>query len=128
MKEKWTKLKLDRGSCKVFLQGFLISAAIIATVLPIVLASSMSFYRGDDFAQLPVKEFDGNFFELILVALRYAKNMFMNWQGAYFSMFINVLLSPILGGGVNSTTHCHGSQCVDACHWDKCFCLCTLQR
>lgn len=89
-------------------QSILIVGVTLAIILPIILAASMTFYRGDDF-QLPMTDFDGNIIELFLVALRYAKHMFLSWQGAYFSMFINVLLHPILGGGSASITHCYGS-------------------
>lgn len=96
----WRKFKSDRefrGRCIV---SILLLFAIVVIALPIIVASSMSFYCGDDFAQLPIKEFNGNIIELLWMALRYAKKMYLNWQGAYFSMFINIMLHPILGAGL----------------------------
>ena len=68
-------------------------------VLPITVASSMAFYRGDDFSGT-VWEEKKSIVELFMASLRYAKGMFFNWQGAYFSMFAWELLNPLLGGGL----------------------------
>lgn len=81
--------------------SILLLGAIMLIALPFVTAASMTFFVGDDFAQLPIKSFEGNGIELFPIALRYAKHMYLEWQGAYFSMFINVLLHPILGGGIS---------------------------
>ena len=100
IKKLLIKLKDDNAFRIKCVHSVLLVGMIVAITLPFILAASMTFYRGDDFAQLPMTAFNGNIMELFLVALRYAKHMFLSWQGAYFSMFINILLHPILGEGL----------------------------
>lgn len=95
-----TKLKKDYAFYEKHGQSILIIGMIMVVVLPFVIASSMTFLCGDDFAQLPIQEFNGNIIDLLLIALKYVKHMYLKWQGAYFSMFISILFHPILGGGV----------------------------
>lgn len=99
MKEKWRRIRTDKDYRIQSIIIILLVSAIIAVVLPIIVASSMAFYRGDDFSGIVC----GNKMsipELFLDSLRYAKGMFLNWEGAYFSIFIVKLFNPLLGKGL----------------------------
>ena len=52
MKEIWSRLKADRDYRIRFIVAILCMILILVIVLPIIVASSMSFYRGDDFADM----------------------------------------------------------------------------
>lgn len=99
MKEKWNRIKTDKNYRMQFITIILLISAIIAIVLPIIVASSMAFYRGDDFAGT-VWDDKMDIVELFLDSLRYARGMFLNWQGAYFSMFAWKFFNPLLGKGL----------------------------
>lgn len=100
MKEKWKRIRTNKGYRTQCIINFLLISAIVVVVMPIIVASSMTFYRGDDF---PGTAWDSkkNIVELFLASLGYAKGMFFNWQGAYFSMFAWELFNPLLGGGLS---------------------------
>ncbi len=60
-----------------------------------------SVYYLDDFNHATrIGAFHVNFFEYLQVAFRFEKMMYMTWQGTYFSMFIQGLLSPLNNGGL----------------------------
>lgn len=99
MKAKWNRIRTDKDYRAQFIINILLISAIIAVVLPIIVASSMAFYRGDDFPGAAWNN-QNSIVELFLASLRYAKEMFFNWQGAYFSMFAWELLNPLLGKGL----------------------------
>lgn len=99
MKEKWHRIRKDKDYRIQFIIIILLISAIIAVVLPIVVASSMAFYRGDDFSGIVCGN-KRSIPELVLDSLRYAKGMFLNWEGAYFSTFIVKLFNPLLGKGL----------------------------
>lgn len=100
MKEKWIRIKTDKVYQTKFILSIFIVIIIMATTLPIVLASSMSFYRGDDFIEAisEVKKTDP--LRLLLYALQYVKYSFFNWNGAYFSKFIQAFFHPLNGQGI----------------------------
>ncbi|MCI8922503.1 MAG: hypothetical protein HFI45_00640 [Lachnospiraceae bacterium] len=101
MKEIWSRLKADRDYRIRFIVAILCMILILVIVLPIIVASSMSFYRGDDFADMgTIWDSRRNIAELFLDSLRYTKKIFFSWQGNYFSMFMQMFLSPLLGKGL----------------------------
>lgn len=102
LKEKWTRIKTDstfRASC---IQNMLIIAVILFIVLPIIVASSMSFYRGDDFTEIDItiNSEKRNIIEIFMASVWLAKDLFLNWNGTFFSKFLVSFLSPLNGYGL----------------------------
>lgn len=102
MKEKWVKIKTDKEYRARFILSFIIVIIIMATTLPIILASSMSYYRGDDFAEIgvTVSAEKRSIVALFADSLRLSKELFLNWNGTYFSKFIESFFSPLNGYGL----------------------------
>lgn len=100
MKEKWIKIKIDKEFRIRFILSFFIVIIIMVTTLPIILASSMSFYRGDDFAEGISSVKGKNFWGLLTYSLQFTIYSFFNWNGAYFSKFIQTLFHPLNGQGI----------------------------
>lgn len=69
----------------------------MAIAFPIILASSMTFYTGDDFGTVGTI-YDGkkNIIELFIGSWVYTKDRYFNWQGTYFS----ILNTPLFGGNL----------------------------
>ena len=79
MKEIWSRLKADRDYRIRFIVAILCMILILVIVLPIIVASSMSFYRGDDFADMgTIWDSRRNIAELFLDSLRYTKKIFFS--------------------------------------------------
>lgn len=56
---------------------------------------------GDDYAHgMRVGEFHIPFVSYVAASIRYAKEIYLDWQGTYFSMFLQALLSPINNFGM----------------------------
>lgn len=71
----------------------LFSAYMIVTVIR---ASTYSVLAGDDFSHgNDVGEFHTNLWSYLLASFRFAGQRYITWQGTYFSMFLQALLSPI---------------------------------
>lgn len=71
------------------------------SVLIIVYASFYTVLQADDFSHaLSVGVFNVNICEYLIASLQYAKKMYFTWQGTYFSMFIQALLSPLNNFGL----------------------------
>ena len=71
----------------------LLSAFMIITVIR---ASTYTVLSGDDFSHgNDVGEFHTGFWSYLLASFRFAGQRYMTWQGTYFSMFLQALLSPI---------------------------------
>lgn len=78
MKEIWSRLKADRDYRIRFIVITFCVISILVIVLPIIVASSMTFYRGDDFADMgTVWDSKRNIGELFLDSLRYTKKFFL---------------------------------------------------
>lgn len=64
-------------------------------------AAYYTVFSADDFsiatAMTPYKE---SFWAYLAGAILYTKNMYLNWQGTYFSMFTQSLLNPLSGFGL----------------------------
>ncbi len=61
-----------------------------------VYATSFSVLVNDDFSHgVGVGAFHVPFWEYVIASLKYAKKEYLNWQGTFFSMFLQALLSPI---------------------------------
>lgn len=99
--KKWNRIRIDKDYRMRFITIIMLISAIIAVVIPIIVASSMSFYRGDDFADVGrIWDNRKNIVELFRDSLHYAKRIFLSWQGNYFSMFMYILIHPLLGAGL----------------------------
>ena len=80
--------------------GIIISIVSLFSLLymigNMVYAASFSVLVADDFSHgVGVGAFHVPFGEYVVASLKYAKKEYYNWQGTYFSMFIQALLSPI---------------------------------
>lgn len=102
MKDKWMRFKTDKEYRMQLIMILITILVVIATVLPIVLASSMSFYRGDDFFEghMTINDKKRNFYELFIDSLQLVKYFFGAENGTYFSKFIVSFFSPLNGYGL----------------------------
>ena len=65
-------------------------------IIPWILASSYSVLASDDFSHVfGVGVFHSNFIDYFIASIKYSATMYMGWQGTYFSMFLQALLSPL---------------------------------
>ena len=97
----WTCLKDNQTFRGKIILNVLLFAGIMAIALPIIMASSMTFYIGDDFSAAgTINDAKKNIIQLIIDAWIYTKDKYFNWQGNYFSMFIQYLIHPLFGGGL----------------------------
>ena len=70
-------------------------------VLPIVIASTYTFLQADDFSHaMDIGIFRENIIKLFIASIKYAKRMYLIWQGTYTSMFLQAFLSPLNGLGL----------------------------
>ncbi|MCM1121768.1 MAG: DUF6056 family protein [Eubacterium sp.] len=68
-----------------------------------VIASSAGYtvFLGDDFTNgVRIGVFHAPFFQYAAASLSYMKDMYLDWQGTYFAMFIQAFLSPINNFGL----------------------------
>lgn len=73
----------------------------MACVLSIIISSGYSVLAADDFGHAYKIGFESNnLWEYILTSLNFSKEIYMTWQGTYFSMFIQALLSPVNNFGM----------------------------
>ena len=88
------KMKLDKLVKKLIIAiSFILVAWMVLTIMHAV---SYSVLVADDFSHgLQIGVFNTSFINYFLVSLAYAKEMYLTWQGTYFSMFLQALLSPI---------------------------------
>ena len=71
-------------------------AVILIMVITMTAAASFSVLVADDFSHgMGVGAFHVSFPEYLKASAAYARSIYLNWQGTYFSMFVQALLSPI---------------------------------
>ena len=94
-------LKRQNKILKVLI-GVSSMSLLFYTVTIIIHTSFYTVLQADDFSHaLSVGVFNVNFYKYFVASLRYAKKMYMTWQGTYFSMFIQALLSPLNNFGLS---------------------------
>ncbi len=77
------------------------AVSILVMSLMIVGNAWYTIYANDDFEHaLLTGAFHVGFFDYLKASFAYARDMYMDWQGTYFSMFIQALLSPLNNGGL----------------------------
>ena len=70
-------------------------------IMTMVKASSYSVLVADDFSHgNTVGVFHTSFWNYLVASFQYAVKEYLEWQGTYFSMFIQALLSPINNYGM----------------------------
>jgi hypothetical protein len=63
-------------------------------------AASYSYLSTDDYIHAEtIGVYQVGFGRLLVASFRFAANEYMTWQGTYFSMFLQALLSPVNGAG-----------------------------
>lgn len=88
------------GRIKINWAAVIFGTIAVLTVIPVIAASGYSVYSADDFSHARgVGVFGGDVWELFAASLRYAKQMYLTWQGTYTSMFLQAFLSPLNGLG-----------------------------
>ena len=74
---------------------------ILFMVYVITVGASYTVLLGDDFTHgVRVGVFHVPFFQYFAASLRYMKELYLDWQGTYFAMFIQAFLSPINNFGL----------------------------
>lgn len=75
--------------------------AILLMVYVIIGSAKYTVLLGDDFCTgTQVGSSQGSLFQDVIMSLSYMKDMYLTWQGCFFSMFIQALLSPINHAGL----------------------------
>lgn len=102
MNKFWNKIQNNKKFRAEFILSLVVLIAIAVMTLPVCVASSMPFYKADDFVECIWKTSDKNrnFGELFLFSLNYSKNAYFNWMGTYFSKFLQTLFHPLNGAGL----------------------------
>lgn len=74
---------------------------IAISIFTLAIASSYTVLVSDDYSHATsIGVFGANVFTYFVASVKYAAYKFMTWQGTYFSMFLQALLSPLNGGGM----------------------------
>lgn len=74
---------------------------IFFMVYVIAASAGYTVLLGDDFAHgVRVDAFHVSFFQYLIASLQYMKEIYLDWQGTYFAMFIQAFLSPINNFGL----------------------------
>ena len=74
---------------------------ILFMVYVITASAGYTVFVGDDFTHaFRVGVFNVSFFQYFMASLRYMKELYLDWQGTYFAMFIQALLSPLNNYGL----------------------------
>ncbi len=67
--------------------------------LPIVLSAKYTVFWADDFSHCNgMQEMSGS--NLFIRSIQYVKDTYMDWQGTYFAIFLQSILSPLARGGI----------------------------
>ena len=88
---------------KIIKKTTIVLSSIIILILGLMILGNAwySVYYLDDFNHaLRIGVFHVGFFEYLKASFSFAKMMYMNWQGTYFSMFLQGFLSPLNNGGL----------------------------
>ena len=86
IKRNWLKWLMLLGCVSIML----------FSIFTIITASSYTVLVEDDYWHgYDVGVFGGGFWNYIVASFKYSAHMYFNWQGTYFSMFIQALLSPV---------------------------------
>ncbi len=79
-------------------------ASIVAIVIMagiMIITSAYTVFAADDYTHADsIGALHVGFFSYLWASLRYMKTMWMTWQGTYFAMFIQALLSPVNNFGM----------------------------
>lgn len=77
----------------------IIAIVIMAGIM--IITSAYTVFAADDYTHADsIGALHVGFFSYIWASLRYMKAMWMTWQGTYFAMFLQALLSPINNFGM----------------------------
>lgn len=91
-------LVMKSFSKKDFWQWLIVAACffvILFSIFTVVKASAYSVLVEDDFWHGNDVGVFGGGVNYVIASLKYSSHMYFNWQGTYFSMFIQALLSPV---------------------------------
>lgn len=77
-------------------------AAIFFMVYVITVSAGYTVLLGDDFTHgVRVGAFHVPFFQYLAASFRYMREIYLDWQGTYFAMFLQAFLSPVNNFGMN---------------------------
>lgn len=92
-----TKYKSYRNALIIVLNCL----AILFMVYVVTASAGYTVFVGDDFTNsVRIGAFRAPFFKYLAASLYYMKDMYYDWQGTYFAMFIQALLSPLNNFGM----------------------------
>ena len=74
---------------------------IAVTVVVLTLGAGYTVLLGDDFTHgVRVGAFHVSFPNYLAASFRYVKDLYLDWQGTFFAMFLQAFLSPINNFGL----------------------------
>lgn len=69
---------------------------ILCMVYTVASSAGYTVFLGDDYTHgVRVGVFHAPFFQYAVASLRYMKEIYLDWQGTYFAMFLQAFLSPL---------------------------------
>lgn len=90
-----------RNKC---ISGFIIACNCLAIFYMVYVVTASAGYTvllGDDYTHgVRVGSFHVPFLQYVMASLQYMKEIYLDWQGTYFAMFLQALLSPINNFGL----------------------------
>ena len=95
---------MEKTEWKRYVKGAVIALnclAIFFMVYAITASAGYTVLLGDDFTHgVRVGIYHAPFFQYFAASLQYMKEIYLDWQGTYFAMFIQAFLSPINNFGL----------------------------
>lgn len=94
-------MEIKCKSCRDVIIIILNCLAILFMVYVVTAGAGYTVFVGDDFTNsVRIGAFRVPFFKYLGASLHYMKDMYFDWQGTYFAMFIQSLLSPLNNFGL----------------------------
>lgn len=94
-------MEIKRGKYVRYIITIINCALILFMVYAITASASYTVIVGDDFTNsVRIGAIHTSFFEYLAASLHYMTDMYFDWQGTYFAMFIQALLSPLNNFGL----------------------------
>jgi hypothetical protein len=79
--------------------GILSAVGVAVVIVIMAIASSYSVIADDDFDYAMQTGRNTGFWQYIAASFKYMQMVYFNWQGTFFSEFLNALLNPVNVGG-----------------------------
>ena len=94
--EAWFYIKRKMNVCVMFLL-----CGAFLTICAVLFTAFFSVNRADDFSNaLAIRTIKESGYSHFMTSLYFVKKIYLGWQGTYFSMFLQAMLSPLNYGGL----------------------------